>query len=732
MDKSHKETKNLVISLLNNAYASRINNLKLSRELAKKALSISKKIDDKVLIGKSLNQLALFSMIMGQYKLSMNMSRKAIKYFKELNDEKGIAEAKYNLGGICYKTDNYHLGLVYLIDSLTIYRKFRDYHNQARVLKSVGTIYEFFGDEKNAIKSYESAIRAAKKAGDLNLESNVYNPISGIYLNQNKIEKALETIERALNMKTQTGDIRGLAFSIYGRAKIYAKKKQFQQAEKGFKETIRIHLEMGEMLGLAMAYYKLGALYSDMNSFAKAKATLNKALEISEKYNMVIIKFKSNYILYEIYKKEGKADTALIYLEKYLKEKEMVINTQTLKVIENYALISKMEALEKAAQVQREKAEIIEKKNRAEHMAGVKQDFLSTMSHEIRTPLNAVITIASLLEDKSNENEQQLIDSLKFASNNLLLIINDILDFTKLDSGIVHLESRASDFRLLMENIKNTYKNLAREKGLSLDMKIAKEVSKSYEVDETKLSQILGNLITNAIKFTETGKIDVIIERIGHGNTHDKLRFKIIDTGVGVPEGYLSAIFDSFFQPKLITTRKHGGSGLGLAIVKKLLELHESVIKVDSAVGKGSTFSFDLEVKRSEIPNQPPSQYSTHLKDKKVLLVEDNLINAMVAMKLLSNWGMVTDHAKNGAEAVEKSKLKAFDFILMDIHMPGMDGFEATKQIRKQNNPNMRIPIFALTADITKESHQEYLSYFDRLLWKPIEKDKLYDALMSS
>ncbi|HCN83498.1 MAG TPA: hypothetical protein DIT07_07715 [Sphingobacteriaceae bacterium] len=312
MEKPVGNKKNEVISLLEEAYICRINNLKKSTELAKKALSISKQLDDKSLTGKSLNHLALFLMIMGEYKRSATMSRSAIKYFKELNDERGIADAKYNLGGICYKTDNYHLGLIYLVDCLAIYRKFHDYHNQARTLKSVATIYEFFGDEKNAIKSYEGAIRAAKKAGDLNLESNVYNPISGIYLTQNKIDKAIELIETSIAMKTQTGDIRGLAFGIYGRAKIYIKTKEFDKAESCFKEAIKIHQDMGEMLGLAMAHYKLGALYLEMHSFDKAKETLGKALEISEKYNMVIIKFKSNYILYQIFKLEGKPDTALL------------------------------------------------------------------------------------------------------------------------------------------------------------------------------------------------------------------------------------------------------------------------------------------------------------------------------------------------------------------------------------------------------------------------------------
>ncbi|HCN83497.1 MAG TPA: hypothetical protein DIT07_07710 [Sphingobacteriaceae bacterium] len=390
-----------------------------------------------------------------------------------------------------------------------------------------------------------------------------------------------------------------------------------------------------------------------------------------------------------------------------------------------------MESLEKEAQVQREKAEIMEKKNRAEQIATVKQDFLSTMSHEIRTPLNAVITIASLLGDKRNKDEKQLIHSLKFASNNLLLIINDILDFTKLDSGKVTLEPRPADFRLLLGNIRKTYESMAKEKGLNLYLIIDKDISGSYELDETKLSQILSNLITNAIKFTETGRIGIKVEKIKSKKQTDLLRFKISDTGTGIQEEHLNDIFDSFFQPKYITTRKQGGSGLGLAIVKKLLALHGSDISASSAVGKGSVFSFDLQLKRSVTPVKTTEEYSNErLKDKTVLLAEDNLINAMVAIKLLSNWGLKTEHAKNGLEAVEKSKAKEFDFILMDIHMPEMDGFEAAKCIRKNENLNMKTQMFALTADITTENHKEYLTYFDRLLWKPIERDKLYDALM--
>ncbi|OCX52910.1 hypothetical protein BEL04_00865 [Mucilaginibacter sp. PPCGB 2223] len=731
MSKSPANNNTLIVSLLDDAYSCRVNNLQRSIQLSNKALLLSREAGDDSLIGRSLNQLALFHMILGEYAFSIKFAEDAIACFEKLGDEKGVADAKYSIAGAYYKTDNYHLGLIYLVDCLKTYRKVNDSFNQSRVHKSMGTIYEYFGDQKNAIKAYETAIDTAIAAGDKNLESNAYNPLSGIYLKQGRIDEALDIIERSIVIKNQTGDIRGLGFALYGRGKVFIRQKRFDEAKRDFKRAIEIHLEAGEKLGLGMAYHKLAALYVTIGALDKARETTRKAIELSTLYNIVIIKFKCDYLLYEIYKQENNTPKALEYLELYLTEKEAVINTQTLKAIENYELINRMEALEKEAETQREKAEIIEKQERAEQSARVKQEFLSTMSHEIRTPLNAVITITKLLKERADDEDQELLESLKFASNNLLLLINDILDFTKLDTGKVQLELRPCKFIPLLENIKRTYENLAREKGLKISLKTGAGIADNYQVDETKLSQILGNLIGNAIKYTDHGEVDITIEKTSGDQYIDILRFKITDTGIGIPESYFDQMFDSFSQPKSITTRKQGGSGLGLAIVKKLVELHGGEVKFSSKVGKGSEFYFELQLKKSDVPVTTPAKRSTELKDKTVLLAEDNMINAMVARKLLSNWGIITEHAKDGIEAVAKSKLKPFDFILMDIHMPEMNGYDATMQIRKDDSPNTHTPIFALTADITAEHVDEYIDYFNGFLRKPIEIDKLYEALTS-
>ena len=473
--------------------------MKRSIELANQALTSSRQINDAALIAKSLSNYALFSMIIGEHERSLNMSAEAIELYRILNDDKGIADAKYNIAGVHYKTNNYHLGLVNLVDCINTYRRHNDYHNLARSHKSLGTVYEYFGDEKNAIITYEDSITAAKQAGDLNLESNAYNPLSGIYLKKQDIAKAAELIERSMAIKTQTGDIRGLAFAYYGRGKVHTAQKNYAQAEDDFKASINIHLEMGETLGLGMAYHKLASLYVEMGRLSEAKVILQKGIDHSTEYRVSMVMFKCYHLFYNIYKLENDPVNALRFLELYLKERESVINAQTLKVIENYDLINKMETVKKEAQLQLEKAEIIEKKNHAEQAAIVKQEFLSTMSHEIRTPLNAVITISALLADKADKEEQELINALRFASNNLLLLINDILDFTKLEAGKSKLELRPVNFRQLLDNIRKTYDNLAREKGLALNLVIGERIAESYALDETKLAQILGNLITNAI-----------------------------------------------------------------------------------------------------------------------------------------------------------------------------------------------------------------------------------------
>jgi len=724
-----RETLHLLLTEANQA---RVYKLDQSIELASKVLSqcLDKDFDD--IRAKALSQLSLYHMIIGNNDTALEYAQNSMTLYEELKDERGIADAKYSIAGVYYKTDNYHIGLVFLIDALNIYKKENDYYNISRCEKSLGTVYEYSDDQKSAVQAYENAIDAAKKINDLNLESNAYNNVSGVYIKQGKMALAASIIEKSIALKEQTGDVRGLAFARYGKAKVLMAQKAYTASENEFKEALNIHLEMGERLGLAMCYHKMAKLYLEMNRLEDAKRESYRGLELTKQYNISIIKFKCYYLLYLIFKKERNETMALEYLEHYLKEKEHVLNTQTLKVIDRYDMLVQMKTMQKEADLQKEKAEMIEKNNRAEEAARVRQEFLSTMSHEIRTPLNAITTIVSMLSERSNDEDKKLINSLKFSSNLLMWIINDILDFTKLDLGKMMLEPHPVAIEPLMQNIQKSYKYQAHEKGLEFLLQTNIPADALYLIDQTRLTQILGNLISNAIKFTHTGTVTLVVQLLKKGKLYDRVVFQVVDTGEGIESKDLNKIFESFSQIKNTITRKEGGTGLGLAIVKNLVRLHKSEILVTSKTGSGTTFSFELKVRKvTEFVERKTETPTKSLENTSVLLAEDNAINALIATRLLSQWGIVTTHAKNGAEAVEKAQGQPFDFILMDIHMPEMDGFQATAIIRAGNSPNKNKPIYALTADISAKDNKAHHDFFNGFLLKPLEIEKLHAALTS-
>lgn len=718
-----------VIELLDKAYALRGENMHRSIALAQEALEKSRKFNNSSLIGKSLSKLALFHMVSANNQKAIEMSEEAITHFKKDNDELGIAKAKYNIAGVYYKTNNYHLGMFHLIDCLTIFRKYDDKHNESRTHKTLGTIYEVLGDQESAIMAYKSAIACAKDVNDKNLESNAYNPLSGILLKKGAIEEALEIIELSVTIKIETKDRRGYAFAIYGRAKVLTYLERYDEALKDFQEALAIHEEVGDQFAIAMCHNKMAKLFIKTEKREMAKKCLRIAIDISTENNLSIMKYKCYYFMYTIYKDEENTEVSLQYLEDYIQEKDAALNSQTLKVIENYERISKIQSKENKAQLERQKAEIAAKQERAEQEASMKQNFLSAMSHEIRTPLNAVTSIISLLRERSDEDEKKLLTSLRFSANHLMHIINDILDFSKLESNKMDLEKHPVKFKEVLRNIQQTYVSLAEDKGITLDLKIADTVADSYEIDETKLFQIIGNLVSNAIKFTEKGSVEICVDTSSVSKEIDTLSFKVKDTGIGIPVSEREKLFESFYMPKSIMTRNDGGTGLGLSIVKKLIELHGSTISIDSAEGEGSVFKFELEFKKAEAPVHMDKEVFKSLQNKTAILAEDNEINALVMRQLLNKWGISIKRVKNGKQAIVQALEFKVDFILMDIHMPEMNGFDATRIIRSTENVNQHTPIFALTADVTSANKDEFAHLFDGFLWKPIEIQRMFDAL---
>ncbi|WP_299253753.1 ATP-binding protein [uncultured Aquimarina sp.] len=720
-----------ITHLLDESYKLRVNNLKESVKLANDALLLSEKINDKACIGKSLNMLSLFNMICGKGSDALSFAERAITCFEVLGDERGVADAKYSIAGIYYKTNNYHLGMIYLIDALVVYQKYNDWHNQSRTQKSLGTIYEILGDENNASEAYKIAIETAKKCKNKNLESNVYNPMSGILLKKHNPKEALKIINRSIALKLETGDDRGLAFAIYGRGKVYAYNGKYENASDDYKKALNIHEKYNDVFGIGMTKHKLAQLHLEIGEKEIAKTLLKEVVVFGEEYNLSRTKFKASHLLYEIYRGENEYKKALQYLESYLVEKDASVNSQTVKVIENYERISNMKYEQQEENLKREKEAIILKKKQAEETATMRQSFLSAMSHEIRTPLNAVTSIISLLKERADVDDQKLLTSLQFSAKNLMRIINDILDFSKLDSDKMELEMHAINFEELINNIRETYLGMALEKGIELNVQIDVALSKFYILDETKLFQILGNLVSNAIKYTNKGFVSIDIELISVKDNKDTISFSIKDTGVGIAKKEQTKLFDSFYIPTTITTRNNGGTGLGLAIVKKIVELYGGNVLLTSEKGKGSIFQFELVLQRAKAIVHIDQKQTNQLKDKTAILAEDNEVNALVMGQLLKKWGVKIERVKNGFDAVEIAKEVKVDFILMDIHMPEMNGFDAAKRIRDSVNENRNTPIYALTADVTAVNNKDYLAYFDGFLWKPLQIDRLFDTLVN-
>jgi len=379
---------------------------------------------------------------------------------------------------------------------------------------------------------------------------------------------------------------------------------------------------------------------------------------------------------------------------------------------------------------------LITARKRAEEAAFSKQQFMSTMSHEIRTPLNEVIGITNLLyQGNPREDQMEYINTLRFSANHLLTLVNDILDYNKMEAGKIVFEKTEFDLVSMLEDIKRSYSHRAREKGISFTVEKSADLPVSLIGDPVRLNQIISNLLSNAMKFTTTGGVTLKANVNERQNNRVLLEFSVTDTGIGIASEKLEEIFESYAQASADTTRKYGGTGLGLAICKRLVDLQGGTISVVSEPDKGSVFRFSIEYSLpdadAKINDQSTADTMKELVGKKILVAEDNKINFFVANKFLESWGVIVTHVENGSLALDEINKNEYDLVLMDLHMPVMDGIEATRIIRSSPDKKIsRIPIVALTAAVMSEAQGkiENLAINDYVL-KPFKPKDLYDRI---
>ncbi|HEY1200894.1 MAG TPA: response regulator, partial [Niastella sp.] len=376
--------------------------------------------------------------------------------------------------------------------------------------------------------------------------------------------------------------------------------------------------------------------------------------------------------------------------------------------------------------------ELMKAKEKAEAAARTKSRFLSNMSHELRTPLNGIIGASNLLlQEEHMPTQKQHLDILKFSSEHMMMLINDILDYNKMEAGKVELADVPVNIKEFMQKLAGQFSPQIKSKGLEFKIDIDDRLDLEFYTDETRLNQVLSNLLANALKFTHQGAITMAVRRLFSSSAKSTLQFIVMDTGIGIPKNKHKEIFDSFTQADVNTTRKYGGTGLGLAITKRIVNMFNSDLLLESEEGKGSAFHFTVELKicenRKRYINDENIKHLDSLEGIRLLIAEDNPVNLSIAKRFLTKWGIKVSEATNGREALAQFKKGSFDLLLIDLEMPEMDGATALKEIRKIN---ATIPAVAFTAAVYDNMQDDLLQKgFTDFIHKPFRPEELHSKI---
>ncbi|MDN5287403.1 MAG: response regulator [Mucilaginibacter sp.] len=380
--------------------------------------------------------------------------------------------------------------------------------------------------------------------------------------------------------------------------------------------------------------------------------------------------------------------------------------------------------------------QLIKSKENAEYSKKVKETFLANMSHELRTPVNGIIGITSLLlRTDVNEQQKNMLDLLETSSRSLLGVINDVLDLSKIEAGKFNIVRTPNNIYELIKSVFDLLKFRADESNIEFVLEIDPDVPQNLMVDSLRLNQILMNLLSNAIKFTPRGYVKLKVSVMQKHNDKVKLKYCVEDSGIGVAPDRLNKIFESFEQAEEDTGNKYGGTGLGLTIVKKLAELKGGELEVSSRLGKGSVFNFinwhTIATKPAEKIRDKPDKPLPQFHNVSVLVAEDNMVNQFMLAKMLKDWNVEVEMVDNGRKAIERLRVKNYDLVLMDTHMPEMNGYEAAKTIRVDfEEPKRSVPIISLSASsFDHDQEQALVAGMNDVLAKPFQPYQLHEKM---
>ncbi|MEZ4953867.1 MAG: tetratricopeptide repeat protein [Saprospiraceae bacterium] len=703
------------------------------------SLKINEALDDKRVIGHLLSLIGQLYYRQGNVDQAMSYLDRSLNIGKEIEDFEIIAKSQNGIGVLYLEAGEYLKALEVFAELLAYHKSTGDKVAAAGTLSNIGNVYMGQRDLPKALENTKLALNAFAEYGIPYGESGASRNVGMIYMGQGDYALALEYLNRSLSIckkmdaKQIIAEVQVNIAQVYALQGNHAKAISFgTQAMALCKETGALKATMENALTLTSSYKATGKYRQalEMNElFFQTRDSLN-----SEKNQKAIIQqqIKSDYEKQKaIDDVENEKRVAIETQKKENQQKLSIAIGIGLLLISLLALV----ILNRLKVTRQQKAIIEEQKKKVEQSEKYKEQFLANMSHEIRTPMHAISGMVKILERNAHPPSQDIyLNAMRTSSDNLVVILNDVLDLSKIEAGKLDIENITIEPAMVMENVRQILNYKAEEKGLVLSCKIGEGVPQFVMGDPTRLNQILINLAGNAIKFTEKGKVDILLEK---ENGH--LKFSIKDTGIGISKNRIGNIFGAFQQANDSISRHYGGTGLGLSISKQLVELQNGKIWVESEENQGSTFFVELPlvaaaadaIDQNLITGDKLKTMAASLKGIRILLAEDNEFNQMIAQDDLSYYieEVKIDSVKNGALAVEKFKTGDYDLILMDVQMPEMNGFEAARMIREieeKEGKGNAIPIIAMTASLLKsEVDNCYAAGMDNYIPKPYKAEEL-------
>ncbi len=672
---------------------------------------------------------------------ALESANKAIVYAQKSKSSYSLANSYFTLATIYIDLKKYDEAIEKLIRSVSILNTLEPNSKLALSYYNLGLCYMQKANFNRAESYFEKA-NSVYESIDLSNAKNMVNLQKALlYLEKNEDALAEKTLSELALLPKNKDTFKLQSEALYQLGQIKQKAKINNLALNYFTRAYDISIENKNIEQQIKISKKLSEVYDEMSQtnnslrFLKVNSKLKDSLEsisASKKIDLVTERFKMD----EIMRSMDKMDKEKKQQEKSSKFSKL-INILSIALITILSLLSL--SLYKNNIIRNKSNELLREKNneleiakeRIEKASKARSEFLSTVSHELRTPLNAINGISHiLLEDKPKASQIEYLKSLKFSGNYLLTYINEILEINRIESNNIEIEKISFNIRELLHNIQNSLKEQASQNNNDFILHIDKDVPEILIGDPTKISQIFINLINNALKFTENGTITVNSKLIHKSDENCSIKFEVQDTGIGIPKDKIESIFESFAQGSVEINRKYGGTGLGLTIVKRLVSLMGGKISVSSEIDNGSIFTFNLDFKIGEaiIPSTVNNIIDEKIFiNKKILLVEDNKINQMITKKILEKKRMLCELCETGEDAITKMLEKKYDLVLMDVHLPGINGTIATEEIRKFND---HTPIIALTAISLNENREMLLSFgMNDVITKPFNPDNFYKII---